>query len=248
VVVSGGTGSIYSYKTEMKDKFTIEGLKELVGEIPGAAYFGEQQSGYGVKEPDITDLGPKRVEDPDQMESKPDSGRAVINGYRAETEKKFAVIGGMTAGSIEAYIREKAEKIFGDYGMETEVTEAVITGSRSRGLEQSRSDLDIALEYRGEEPSEVVEAILNDEKLIIGGVKVDIRALNKDRDDPLEDFLRREEEKLEDAARKTRKRKSVSKDERPSVREKLRRGKSFMEKVKQQSLIKQTQLKQEQAK
>ena len=94
----------------------------------------------------------------------------------------------------------------------------------------------------------VVEAVLNDEKLVIGGVRGDICALNKDGNHPLEDYLRKEEEKLAETARKNREIKPLSKDGRPSVREELRRGKSFMERAKRQSMIKQARLKQEQAK
>lgn len=31
IIVSGGTGSIYSYRTELKDRFSIDGLREIVG-------------------------------------------------------------------------------------------------------------------------------------------------------------------------------------------------------------------------
>ncbi len=153
----------------------------------------------------------------------------------------------MTAGQIETYVRDKAEKIFEDYGMEAEVTEAVITGSRCRGLEKAGSDLDIMLVYRGEEPKDVVAAFLNDEKLIIGGVRVDISPLQKDKDEPLENYLRKEREELAEAEKKARERKPGSIDERPSVREKLKRGRIAMETAKRQSMIKQARLKTERA-
>ena len=31
IIVSGGTGSIYSYRTELKDRFSIDGLREIIG-------------------------------------------------------------------------------------------------------------------------------------------------------------------------------------------------------------------------
>ena len=31
IIVSGGTGSIYSYRTELRDRFSIDGLREIVG-------------------------------------------------------------------------------------------------------------------------------------------------------------------------------------------------------------------------
>ena len=103
------------------------------------------------------------------------------------------------------------------------------------------------LEYRGEEPKDVVAAFLNDEKLIIGGVRVDISPLQKDKDEPLENYLRKEREELAEAEKKARERKPGSIDERPSVREKLKRGRIAMETAKRQSRIKQARLKTERA-
>ena len=247
VIVSGGTGSLYSYKEELRDRFSIEGLQEIAGRNAAVPVLKEAQPLYGTQEAKADDLGPKRVVEPPEKESGDDEGRESVDEFRAETEKHFTVIGGMTAGQIEEYVRDKAEKIFEDYGMEAEVTEAVITGSRCRGLEKAGSDLDIMLEYRGEEPKDVVAAFLNDEKLIIGGVRVDISPLQKDKDESLENYLRKEREKFAEAEKKARERKPGSIEERPSVREKLRRGRIAMETAKRQSMIKQARLKTERA-
>ncbi len=60
----------------------------------------------------------------------------IINNYRAETEQYFRDICGMNAGEIEAFVKAEAERIFGDYDMDVRVVDAVIYGSRSRGLKR----------------------------------------------------------------------------------------------------------------
>lgn len=44
VIVSGGTGSIYSYKAELKDRFSIEGLKEIIEKKAARSVVAERPS------------------------------------------------------------------------------------------------------------------------------------------------------------------------------------------------------------
>jgi len=237
VVVSGGSGSIYSYRAELKDKFSVEGLQEIIGLTKAAPVLAEEQTVYEIHDTEVSDLGPKRVIEYRETEDQPNEGSEIVDSFRAETEKKFNMIGGMDSGKVEAYIKDTAEKIFSDYGIEAETTEVIITGSRCRGLEMNGSDLDIVLEYKGEEPKEVVAAVLNDEKSVIGGVRVDIIPLQKDKDESLENYLLKEMEKLREAEKDFAERKAVEKfserpklgknrpkrkEERSSLREKLR--------------------------
>ena len=46
IIVSGGTGSIYSYKMELKEDFSIEGLQKIVGEDIGLDILNEIQAEY----------------------------------------------------------------------------------------------------------------------------------------------------------------------------------------------------------
>ena len=41
LIVAGGSGSIYSYKKELGDRFSIEGLQEIVGQDRGIPVFNE---------------------------------------------------------------------------------------------------------------------------------------------------------------------------------------------------------------
>lgn len=46
VIVAGGTGSIYSYRAELKDNFSIEGLQELLGIKDRRALVNEKAADY----------------------------------------------------------------------------------------------------------------------------------------------------------------------------------------------------------
>ena len=135
--------------------------------------------------------------------------------------------------------------------MAKKVTNIEVKDTLIRTMQQNGIDYvcitDIARQKNAEEPKDVVAAFLNDEKLIIGGVRVDINPLQKDKDEPLENYLRKEREKLAEAEKKSRESKPGSIEERPSVREKLRRGRIDMETAKRQSMIKQARLKTERA-
>ena len=72
----------------------------------------------------------------------------------------------------------------------------MIYGSRSRGLEKDGSDLDIVLEYEGTEPEETVFEVLNEEKLVLGDIRVDIKPIMAGISGTLEEFLPKAEEHL----------------------------------------------------
>ena len=101
----------------------------------------------------------------------------IVADFRAETERHFKEICGMNAGDIEVFVKAEAQRIFDDYEMPVEIVDAVVCGSRSRGLEKDDSDLDVVLEYKGEEPEDAVFGALNEEKLVIGDVRVDINPI-----------------------------------------------------------------------
>ena len=65
-----------------------------------------------------------------------------------------------------------------------------------QGLEKDGSDLDVVLEYKGEEPEDAIFGILNEEKLVLGDVKVDINPITSWKSGTLENYMPQAEEHL----------------------------------------------------
>lgn len=195
IIVGGGTGEYFSYKKELRGMFNAEGMQTLLKTNGIEGVFAEPAIEYESGKRDIPDLGPKRVEEGKTEGGYPRS-QDIINNYRAGTEQHFRDICGMNAGEIEAFVKAEAERIFEDYEMDVKIVDAVIYGSRSRGLEKDGSDLDVVLEYEGTEPEEAVFGVLNEEKLMLGDIRVDIKPITAGISGTLEEFLPRAEEQL----------------------------------------------------
>ena len=105
----------------------------------------------------------------------------VVYGFRQRTEMFFHEIDGQSAGEIEQsvwdYIDSKTQK----NALDVQIEDVVLTGSRSKGLEQSGSDLDVVVEYKGSEREDSLFEILHEDNLAIGGVPVDINPIKEDK-------------------------------------------------------------------
>ncbi len=87
IIVSGGTGSIYSYKMELKEDFSIEGLQKIVGEDIGLDILNEIQAAYKAEISKITDFGPKRVIEPEKEERPEDPEKSAEYKPLAKVEE-----------------------------------------------------------------------------------------------------------------------------------------------------------------
>jgi antirestriction protein ArdC/predicted nucleotidyltransferase len=112
-----------------------------------------------------------------------------IADFKARTEELFNGINGQTQGDIEftvyAYLQSKID----EYGMDIELVDMAVSGSRCRGLEQKNSDLDVAVEYRGGETEDSLFNTFNEDGLRIGGVKVDINPITEGKTGTLGQYL-----------------------------------------------------------
>ena len=97
---------------------------------------------------------------------------------------------------------------------DAEVSGVVISGSRCRGLEGKRSDLDVVVEYIGDEREDDMFNLLHEDKFSIAGVKIDINPITAYKTGTLEEYLPGVEKYLEEKRQKV------------SVREKLKEKKS----------------------
>ena len=101
-----------------------------------------------------------------------------VADFRKRTEKYYHPINGLSANYIEQTVKYFVSCFFEDYGFDARVIDAVLSGSRSRGLENKDSDIDILLEYEGSEREDDVFTALSKNAISIEGIKVDINPVN----------------------------------------------------------------------
>lgn len=109
--------------------------------------------------------------------------------FKAKTEQFFQPIEGMSAAEIEEIVEEYVTNKLRDCDFDAEVSGVVISGSRCRGLEGKHSDLDVVVEYTGDEREDDMFNLLHEDKFSIGGVKVDINPITECRTGTLEEYL-----------------------------------------------------------
>lgn len=109
--------------------------------------------------------------------------------FKAKTEQFFQQIEGMSATEIEEIVEEYVTNKLRDCAFDAEVSGVVISGSRCRGLEGKHSDLDVVVEYTGDEREDDMFNLLHEDKFSIGGVKVDINPITECRTGTLEEYL-----------------------------------------------------------
>ena len=119
-----------------------------------------------------------------------------INEFRCITAKRFHSINGISAEDIEDEIRTFAEEILLENEIEAQVGEAVVYGSRARGLETSASDIDVVIEIDSDIKEDSLFNILNEEEYTIEGIKVDINPIRKEESGTLSEYLKRAEKYL----------------------------------------------------
>lgn len=134
--------------------------------------------------------------------------------FKAKTEQCFRPIAGMSATEIEELVEEYVTAKLAECDFDAEVRGVVISGSRCRGLEGKCSDLDVVVEYTGDEREDDMFNLLHEDKFSIGGVKVDINPITEYRTGTLEEYLAGVEKYLEEKRQKV------------SVREKLKEKKA----------------------
>lgn len=114
-----------------------------------------------------------------------------VEQFRAETERNFHPIQGKSPSEIEQYVLAYTLEKIAESGLEVDVTNVVLFGSRSRGKERPDSDLDIVLEYQGDDVREdILFNLLHEDNFKIGSVLIDINPILEVKSGTLEQYLK----------------------------------------------------------
>lgn len=143
-----------------------------------------------AEEVEQADLEAKQAE---FRENNPD----VVADFRAKTEELFHSLDGQSADYIEKTIYAYVQSQIDEYGLDAEIVDVVVAGSRYRGMEQDNSDLDVVVEYTGSTREDDLFNMLHEDSIYIAGIKVDISPITEGRTGTLETYLPEEKAQQE---------------------------------------------------
>ena len=138
----------------------------------------------------------------------------IVMEFKEKTEECFRPINGLSATEIEEMVEEYVNAKLMENDFDASIRGVVLSGSRCRGLEKQYSDLDVVVEYSGDEREDDMFNLLHEDKFSIGCVKIDINPITAYKTGTLEEYLPGVEKYLEEKRQKV------------SVREKLKEKKS----------------------
>ena len=122
---------------------------------------------------------------------------SIIADFRAKTNEMFHDISEMNPAEIEETIKCHVQAKIDEYDIDATIIDAVVVGSRCRGLEKDSSDLDVIVELSTNEREDDLFNAFNEDGLHIGEVKVDINPITAQRTGTLETYLPQAEKYLE---------------------------------------------------
>ena len=122
---------------------------------------------------------------------------SIIKDFRAKTNEVFHDISEMNPAEIEETIKCHVQAKIDEYDIDATIIDAVVVGSRCRGLEKDSSDLDVVVELSTNEREDDLFNAFNEDGLHIGEVKVDINPITAQRTGTLETYLPQAEKYLE---------------------------------------------------
>lgn len=122
---------------------------------------------------------------------------SIIADFRAKTNEMFHDISEMNPAEIEETRKCHVQANIDEYDIDATIIDAVVVGSRCRGLEKDSSDLDVVVELSTNEREDDLFNAFNEDGLHIGEVKVDINPITAQRTGTLETYLPQAEKYLE---------------------------------------------------
>ncbi|NBJ94830.1 hypothetical protein D5281_20185 [bacterium 1xD42-62] len=144
----------------------------------------------------------------------PQAQGTVVENFKAKTNELFHEISEMNPAEIEETVKCHVQAQLDESGIDAEIVDVAVVGSRCRGLEQEGSDLDV-VELSTSEREDVMFDTFNGDAFHIGGVKVDINPITAQRTGTLETYLPQVEDYLE-GVREAREKASVTLPQEPA--------------------------------
>ena len=166
---------------------------------------GEVYAGSEVEIVDYEEISEKaeEVEQSDLVaqqaefrENNPD----VVADFRAKTGELFHSLDGQSAEDIEKTVYAYVQSQIDEYGLDAEIVDVVVSGSRCRGIEKENSDLDVVVEYTGSTREDDLFNMLHEDSIYIAGIQVDINPITEGKTGTLETYLPEVETYLQEKA------------------------------------------------
>lgn len=145
---------------------------------------------------------------------------SVISDFRKKTTEQFHPIDGMSAREIEEMVSYYVQAKIIENDLDAQVENVILSGSRCRGIEKTGSDLDVVVDYKGTIREDDFFNILHEDGFTIAGIKVDINPITEDKTGSLAEYLESAEQFLKEKV-------AEQKQEKPSVREKIKQAKQI---------------------
>ena len=166
---------------------------------------GEVYAGSEVEIVDYEELSEKaeKVEQSDlaaQQAEFRENNSDVVADFRAKTEELFHSLDGQSAEDIEKTVYAYVQSQIDEYGLDAEIVDVVVSGSRCRGIEKENSDLDVVVEYTGSTREDDLFNMLHEDSIYIAGIQVDINPITEGRTGTLEIYLPEVETYLQEKA------------------------------------------------
>lgn len=130
--------------------------------------------------------------------------KAVVFNFREKTNELFHNIHNQTPEDIEQTVYAYVQTKIDEYEAQTKIVDVVVAGSRCRGLEQEGSDLDVIVEFAGNEREDDLFNLVHEDGFMIGGVKVDINPITEEKTGTLATYLPEVEQYLAEKQMKQR--------------------------------------------
>ena len=113
----------------------------------------------------------------------------VVEQFRQKTLECFQPKGDITVADIEATAYAYVQSVLDDMELGAKVVDVAVSGSRCRGIEEEKSDIDIVVEYAGNIKEDVLFNALHEDGLKLGGIDVDINPITESQTGTMKTYL-----------------------------------------------------------
>ena len=170
-----------------------EALQEVIVDLKEPTSMGENDVVKGnIKPSDVLlpidyEVLMEKTEEAERIVDNRESSE--VAKFRAKTEELFHEINGQNPMDIEQTVYAHVQAKIDEYDIDAKIVDVVVSGSICRGMESQGSDLDVVVELNTGEREDSLFDVLNEDGLMIGGIKVDINPITEQHTGTLESYL-----------------------------------------------------------